>query len=233
MKLLATSAAALLSIPMLLSGSSFIAGNTPAPQHKPAAHKAVKLAAAQVPKTAPVLAPAPQMVTVQEGDYLEKIATANGTTSLRLYYANPDVVDPDVIHVGQQLRVPTADEQLAPREVPVDQPIVAPSAPASAPAAPRATSASSYSSEDSAPAVADGSVWDRIAACESGGNWAINTGNGFYGGLQFTLSSWHAVGGSGYPNEASREEQIARAEILQSRQGWGAWPACTAKLGLR
>ncbi len=78
-----------------------------------------------------------------------------------------------------------------------------------------------------------GSVWNALAACESGGNWAINTGNGFYGGLQFTLSSWHAVGGTGYPNEASPAEQIARAQILQSRQGWGAWPACTAKLGIR
>lgn len=83
-----------------------------------------------------------------------------------------------------------------------------------------------------APSVTGGSVWDSIASCESGGNWAINTGNGFYGGLQFTLSSWQAVGGSGYPNEASREEQIERAQILQSMQGWGAWPVCAAKAGL-
>lgn len=76
-------------------------------------------------------------------------------------------------------------------------------------------------------------VWDQLAQCESGGNWAIDTGNGFYGGVQFTLQSWRAVGGSGYPNEASREEQIERAERLLAIQGWGAWPGCARKLGLR
>lgn len=80
--------------------------------------------------------------------------------------------------------------------------------------------------------ASDGSVWDRLAQCESGGNWAISTGNGYYGGLQFTMSSWAAVGGSGNPAAASRDEQINRGKILQSRQGWGAWPACSAKLGL-
>jgi resuscitation-promoting factor RpfB len=75
-------------------------------------------------------------------------------------------------------------------------------------------------------------VWDQLAQCESGGNWAINTGNGYYGGLQFTLSTWQAYGGTGYPHEASREEQIAVAERVQAGQGWGAWPACAAELGL-
>jgi len=84
-----------------------------------------------------------------------------------------------------------------------------------------------------APAVAGGSVWDSLAACESGGNWAINTGNGYYGGLQFSLSSWRGVGGTGYPHEASRETQIAMAERLRSSGGWGHWPACSRKLGLR
>ena len=77
------------------------------------------------------------------------------------------------------------------------------------------------------------SVWDDIARCESGGNWAINTGNGYYGGLQFSRSSWRAVGGSGLPHQASRDEQIRRGELLKAKQGWGAWPACTRKLGLR
>jgi hypothetical protein len=76
-------------------------------------------------------------------------------------------------------------------------------------------------------------VWDRLAACESGGNWSINTGNGYYGGLQFSLSSWRAVGGSGYPHRASRAEQIRRGRRLKARQGWGAWPSCSGKLGLR
>ncbi|WP_375423386.1 ubiquitin-like domain-containing protein [uncultured Friedmanniella sp.] len=80
---------------------------------------------------------------------------------------------------------------------------------------------------------ASGGVWDRIAACESGGNWSISTGNGFYGGLQFTMSTWHAYGGSGNPANASKSAQIAVAQKVQAAQGWGAWPACTSKLGLR
>ncbi len=76
-------------------------------------------------------------------------------------------------------------------------------------------------------------VWDRLAQCESNGDWHINTGNGYYGGIQFSERSWRWVGGSGYPHEHSREEQIRRAEILLERQGWVAWPACSKKLGLR
>jgi hypothetical protein len=76
-------------------------------------------------------------------------------------------------------------------------------------------------------------TWDRLAQCESGGNWSINTGNGYYGGLQFALSSWEWVGGTGYPHHASKETQIAMAERLLERQGWQAWPACSRQLGLR
>jgi hypothetical protein len=75
-------------------------------------------------------------------------------------------------------------------------------------------------------AHADSVNWDAIAACESGGNWAINTGNGYYGGLQFTLGTWRANGGVGMPNEASREEQIRVAENVLRSQGIGAWPVC-------
>ena len=78
-----------------------------------------------------------------------------------------------------------------------------------------------------------GSVWDKLAQCESGGNWSINTGNGYYGGLQFSLSTWRAYGGKGYPHQASREEQIRIAKKLQAAAGWGSWPACSSKLGLR
>lgn len=82
-------------------------------------------------------------------------------------------------------------------------------------------------------AVRPAPVWDRLAECESGGDWSINTGNGFYGGLQFTLQSWWWVGGEGYPHRASRTEQIRRAERLLDLQGWSAWPSCSRKLGLR
>jgi nucleoid-associated protein YgaU len=80
--------------------------------------------------------------------------------------------------------------------------------------------------------AASGSTWDRVAACESGGNWHINTGNGYYGGLQFTLGTWHANGGSGNPADASRSEQIRVAENTLASQGPGAWPVCGPKAGL-
>ncbi len=76
-------------------------------------------------------------------------------------------------------------------------------------------------------------VWDQLAQCESGGNWAINTGNGYYGGLQFNLDTWRAYGGTGYPHEQSRETQIAVAERLRDANGgYGAWPHCSQQLGL-
>lgn len=84
----------------------------------------------------------------------------------------------------------------------------------------------------SAPVSGSG-IWDKLAACESSGNWSAATGNGFYGGLQYTLSTWRAYGGVGMPNHASREAQIAVAERVLAGQGWGAWPACSRKLGLR
>jgi nucleoid-associated protein YgaU len=75
-------------------------------------------------------------------------------------------------------------------------------------------------------AAESGVNWDAVARCESGGNWAINTGNGFYGGLQFTLSTWRAHGGVGNPAHATREQQIAVAERVLKTQGIGAWPVC-------
>ena len=91
--------------------------------------------------------------------------------------------------------------------------------------------------KDEAPAAnyASGStVWDQLAECESGGNWAINTGNGYYGGLQFNLDTWQAYGGTGYPHENSREEQIAVATRLRDANGgsYGSWPHCASQLGL-
>jgi uncharacterized protein YabE (DUF348 family) len=76
-------------------------------------------------------------------------------------------------------------------------------------------------------------VWDQLAQCESGGNWAINTGNGYYGGLQFNLGTWQSYGGTGYPHENSRETQIAIAtKVRDANGGYGAWPGCAAELGL-
>ena len=81
-------------------------------------------------------------------------------------------------------------------------------------------------------ASADSGVnWDAIAQCESGGNWAANTGNGFYGGLQFKQATWTANGGAGSPAGASREEQIKVAENVMQKQGLGAWPTCGRNAG--
>ncbi|OLR90316.1 resuscitation-promoting factor [Actinokineospora bangkokensis] len=86
------------------------------------------------------------------------------------------------------------------------------------------------------PVISDGEVWDRLAHCEATGNWAINSGNGYYGGLQFNKSTWDANGGSqyaAYPHQATREQQIAIAtKVRDNRGGYGAWPACASKLGL-
>ena len=84
--------------------------------------------------------------------------------------------------------------------------------------------------------AAPDSDWDRLAQCEAGGNWNINTGNGYYGGLQFSAGTWRAHGGdqfAPYAHQATREQQIAIAERTLASQGWGAWPACSARLGLR
>jgi nucleoid-associated protein YgaU len=95
-----------------------------------------------------------------------------------------------------------------------------------------AVALSATSANAAVPAQTTASVWDSLAQCESSGNWATNTGNGYAGGLQFSQSTWAAHGGSGSAANASREQQIAVAQKVQASQGWGAWPACAAKLGL-
>ncbi|MFD4291725.1 transglycosylase family protein [Rhodococcus sp. NPDC058532] len=86
------------------------------------------------------------------------------------------------------------------------------------------------------PPVANGATWDALAQCEATGNWNINTGNGYYGGVQFDQNTWERQGGLKYAPRAdlaTREEQIAIASKTQATQGWGAWPSCTSRLGLR
>jgi len=86
------------------------------------------------------------------------------------------------------------------------------------------------------PEVLNGGTWDSLARCEAGGNWAINTGNGFYGGVQFDQNTWERNGGLRYAGRAdlaTREEQIAIAEVTRARQGWGAWPTCSGRIGAR
>jgi LysM repeat protein len=166
-------------------------------------------------------APQPQEVVVAQGDTLTTIADSHQTTYPRIFNANPNIVDPDIIYAGDNLRIPDPNEQLAERQIPVDfvaaNPLPDSSQGYAAPAyAPAATAPVSYSS---------GTSWDRIAACESGGNWAINTGNGYYGGLQFTQQTWAGAGGTAYAPRAdlaTPEQQIAVA----SKLALSNWPVC-------
>lgn len=98
-----------------------------------------------------------------------------------------------------------------------------------APPAPPTTQAPAPSGVNGDPN--DPATWDRMAQCEAHGNWAANTGNGYYGGLQFSLSTWRHYGGTGYPHQASKATQIQVGKRLQAARGWGAWPACSRKLG--
>nr|WP_272496121.1 transglycosylase family protein [Janibacter limosus] len=93
----------------------------------------------------------------------------------------------------------------------------------------------SMATAQSASASTNSNVWDAVAACESGGNWSINTGNGFYGGLQFTTQTWQGFGGGKYAanaNRASKAQQIEIAQKVLQTQGPGAWPVCSQKAGL-
>jgi LysM repeat protein len=154
------------------------------------------------------------MVTVNEGDTLTAIADAHQTNYVRIFDANTNIADPDLIYAGDSLRIPAASEQLADREIPADY----------AAAHPIATT--QYPSYTPAPVVSStGTAWDKIAACESGGNWAINTGNGYYGGLQFTQATWAGAGGLAYAPRAdlaTPAQQIAVASNLSLSN----WPVC-------
>jgi LysM repeat protein len=179
-------------------------------------------------------------VTVKQGDTLSKIAKKAKLSSWRpVWDLNKKIKHPNLIYPGQKLLLPAKGEKVKHRPLPalaVTRVVSSErsAAPATRSVAP-ATSGSSRRSTAtrSAAAPASGGVWDRLAQCESGGNWGINTGNGYSGGLQFAQGTWAANGGSGSAHNASRAEQIRVAERVRASQGWGAWPACSAKLGLR
>jgi len=245
MRLVATTAAALLGVPIMAASSpnlGILSGTHTQTNLKNSSN--VTLASSS-PTAEPRVAAQPatrksQIITVERGDYLNKLAREHDTTALRLFYANTQVKDPDLIYPGQQLRVPTADETLKVRPVPANEQLPKPtprqSTQAAAPQQEAPKRRVATRSSASAPSVASGSAWDKLAACESGGNWHINTGNGYYGGLQFSSSTWLGFGGGQYASRAdlaTREQQIAIAQKVQASQGWNAWPACSLKIGLR
>lgn len=173
----------------------------------------VQVAQAQVVKTtvvsAPTAAPAIQNVSVADGSSLSKTGAKYGNKLGQVLDLNPQYkANPAFVRAGAVIKV-YANGSAAP--------------------APKTVAHTAPAKDTGVP----DSVWDDLAQCESSGNWAINTGNGFSGGLQFTPSTWKAFGGTGKAHQASREEQIRVAENVLEGQGWKAWPACTKKLGLR
>jgi LysM repeat protein len=158
------------------------------------------------------------VVVIKEGDTLDGIATAHQTTYIRLFDANTNIQDPNIIYPGDKVRVPDPNEKLADRPLPADTQVASAPVQTTAYQAPVRTYATPVS-------YTSGTNWDRIAACESGGNWAINTGNGYYGGLQFTQATWAGAGGLAYAPRAdlaTPAQQIA----IASKLSIGNWPVC-------
>lgn len=168
----------------------------------------------------------PKIVAVKPGESLTVIASENDTSFARLYDANPHIQNPDLIFPGEALRIPTQDEQLSSRPLPENPPpeIVV-----------QKVQTSPKKQRTSVTYSGDSTVWDQLAKCESGGNWAINTGNGYYGGLQFNAGTWLSNGGAEFAPRAdlaSREQQIIVAERMRAGRGFSPWPGCSTRLGL-
>jgi hypothetical protein len=164
---------------------------------------------------------------VEAGETLVELAKAAKLPSWRpVYDLNTSIQHPDLIYPGQKLVIPAKGEKVNHRPLPGPGIYRLPEQDRS----PVRTQQPASSQRS---AAVGGSVWDRLAQCESGGNWATNTGNGYSGGLQFSAGTWQANGGSGSAHTASRAEQIRVAQRVQASQGWGAWPSCSSRLGLR
>ena len=185
----------------------------------------------------------PASYTVHQGDTLSAIAAStygNSADWPAVWWANrTEVRDPNVLLVGQRLQLPASGHVTASIAKAAQAAIPAPAAPAPAPDPVSAAPVSTVQSDPSAaapvsapaPASSGGVNWSAVAACESGGNWSTDTGNGFYGGLQFTQQTWLAYGGGQYAasaNQASESQQIAVAQQVLAGQGIGAWPVCGA-----
>jgi hypothetical protein len=172
---------------------------------------------------------APAQYTVKSGDTLSSIARheyGSAAAWPALWWVNRHKVhNPEMIRVGQRLTL----RSWHPRKARLNRAALA-AIPASAPAPPVSAPAPAGDAAP-VPASSGGVNWSAVAACESGGNWSTNTGNGFYGGLQFTEGTWLANGGGQYASSAdlaTPAQQIAVAERVLASQGIGAWPVCGA-----
>lgn len=193
----------------VMSPAAASADQTPKPTPKAAEAKAAPAPAVPAPP------PPPKTHVVASGDSLSTIAEAEQLESWRpLWNVNPEVQNPDLVYEGQVLVVPegpTTDRPL---------PAVAVAAPVKAVVAP--TTARKVTPANYAPGA--GGVLERIRMRESGGNYATNTGNRYYGAYQFDLATWRSNGGTGLPSEASPAEQDMRAQMLYERRGCSPWP---------
>jgi len=178
---------------------------------------------------------APASYTVRPGDSLSAIAAhAYGTKAdwPAVWWANRQrVANPNVIAVGQRLQLPASGHVPSWMARAAMAAITAGSAPAASGSASHAEPTAPVQATSAVPPSSGGVNWAAIAACESGGNWSANTGNGFYGGLQFTQQTWLGYGGGQYAasaNLASPAQQIAVAQRVLAAQGIGAWPVCGA-----
>jgi LysM repeat protein len=199
---------------------------------------AAKVLAAVTISLHPAVREVPASYAVQQGDTLATIAAheyASAADWPAIWWTNrQQLANPDAIAAGQRLRLPASGQVPAWLARAAQAAI---SGQATAPVFAAAESASTADPPAAAPvatattASSGGVNWSAIAACESGGNWSANTGNGFYGGLQFTEQTWLGYGGGRYAasaNLATQAQQIDVAELVLAGQGIGAWPVCGA-----
>ena len=169
---------------------------------------------------------------VPADDIQARLPAAPLTTSLTLRGSLSDRSGPGDLPASVGTEAVAAPAAPTPASVPMEATIRAIATPRPTPAP---VPAQAPVADGGEPVPVDASVWDRLAQCESGGNWAINTGNGYYGGLQFNYSTWLGYNGgefAEYAHLATREQQIIVAERLRAARGFQPWPACRAKLGL-
>jgi Transglycosylase-like domain/LysM domain len=177
----------------------------------------------------------PASYTVQQGDSLSAIAAhtyGKAADWPAVWWVNRhQVANPNLITAGQRLRLPASGQVPAWMARAAQAAIPAPPPAPAAVSIPQASPPAAAPVSTAAPASSGGANWSAIAACESGGNWSASTGNGFYGGLQFTEQTWLGYGGGQYAssaNQATKAQQIAVAERVLAGQGIGAWPTCGA-----
>jgi LysM repeat protein len=193
-----------------------------------------KVLAAVTISLQPAVHHVPASYTVRPGDTLSTIAAheyGRAADWPAVWWANRhQVANPNMIATGERLRLP-ASGQVPAWMARAARAATGASSPAPAAGVRQADPPAAASVSTAAPASSGGVNWPAIAACESGGNWSANTGNGFYGGLQFTEQTWLGYGGGKYApsaNLATEAQQIAVADRVLAGQGIGAWPVCGA-----